>query len=147
MKYPAKFEKERLKEHNNKTVYSLQFIDFPDAVTQGETLEELEEMGQDVLSMVIESMIEDNEEIPMPSDFKGEDILQIAPYPEIEIPVVLKKMRKEAGLTQKEIAKKLELPWQTYQKIERAKKSNITLKTLNKLAKAFGKRLEIGFCD
>ncbi|MCD4784984.1 MAG: helix-turn-helix domain-containing protein [Candidatus Eremiobacteraeota bacterium] len=145
MKYPAKFEKEILEDHDNMTAYSLQFIDFPDAITQGESLEELVEMGQDVLSMVIESMIEDNEEVPLPSKVEGEDILHITPYPEIEIPLVLKNMRKEAGLTQKQVAEKLRIPWQTYQKIERAKKSNITLRTLFKLARAFGKKLEIGF--
>lgn len=76
MKYPARIIKEE-------KGYSLIFVDFPNAVTQGETLEELLKNGKDVLSIAIKHLIDRGREMPEPSDIGGDDILQIEPYPRI----------------------------------------------------------------
>jgi len=135
--YPAKFIKED-------KFYSLKFIDI-DAVTQGKTMEELLLNAQDILSLVIEEDLKRNKEIPAPSKIYGENILYIQPYPEIGISIFLRHLRKESHLTQKQIAEKVNIPYQSYQKIERGLRANITLKTLFKLAKAFDKKLIIDF--
>ncbi|MCD4784777.1 MAG: type II toxin-antitoxin system HicB family antitoxin [Candidatus Eremiobacteraeota bacterium] len=135
--YPAKFIKED-------KFYSLKFIDI-DAVTQGKTMEELLLNAQDILSLVIEEDLKRNKEIPTPSKVYGENILYIQPYPEIGISLFLRHLRKESHLTQKQIAEKVNIPYQSYQKIERGLRANITLKTLFKLAKAFEKKLIIDF--
>lgn len=79
MKYPAKWEKE------SETMYFCRFIDFPNAITQGDTMDELSEMARDVLSLVLEDYLDDEREFPVPTQVEGEDILWAEPYPEIHI--------------------------------------------------------------
>jgi predicted RNase H-like HicB family nuclease len=77
LKYPARFKNSKA---GDLDCFYLEFIDFPDAFTQGLNLKELEENGRDVLSLTLESMVEDNEKIPPPSGIQGKDIIYIEPY-------------------------------------------------------------------
>lgn len=144
LKYPAKWKKSKA---DHAECLFLEFIDIPDAFTQGLTMDELIENGRDVLSLTIKCMLEDNEEIPAPSKFEqhSNDILYIELYPEIAIPLMLKNLRIKTGKTQKEIAQRLGVSYQTYQKMERGKRVNPTLKTLERLAEVFGLRMILDF--
>lgn len=137
IQYPAKFIKEE-------KFYSLKFIDI-DAVTQGKTMEELLSNARDILSLVIEEDLKRNKEISLPSEAFGDNIIYIEPYPEASISLILKQLRSEKNFTQKQVAEKINIPYQSYQKIERGQRANITLKTLFKLARAFDKKLIIDF--
>ncbi|MHC9544629.1 MAG: type II toxin-antitoxin system HicB family antitoxin [Vulcanimicrobiota bacterium] len=90
MKYAARYEKE------SENMYFCKFIDFPNAFTQGDTMEELSEMARDVLSLVLEDYLDDEREFPAPTQVEGEDILWAEPYPEIYIkyPARLEKIEK-----------------------------------------------------
>jgi DNA-binding XRE family transcriptional regulator len=57
----------------------------------------------------------------------------------------IREAREKAGFTQKELAEKSGVPQATISKIESGKR-NLELNTLNKIAKAMGKRIEINFC-
>jgi len=142
IKFPARFEKDKI---NGEDGYFLQFIDFQDAFTQGYTLEELYEMGQDVLSLVLEDYLAKNMDIPEPSHIEDENIIYIEPYLKVAIPVILKKIRLNKKLTQLDVAKKLKVSYQTYQKMERGLVVNPTLSTLEKLAKVFDLKLLLDF--
>lgn len=76
LQYPAKFEKEE-------KFYILEFIDFPQAFTQGKTMEQLVFRAQDVLSIAIKHNLDRNIPIPPPSNIMGENIMLIDPSPEI----------------------------------------------------------------
>jgi predicted RNase H-like HicB family nuclease len=65
MEYIAYLHKER------KSDFGVSFPDFPGCVTAGKTLEEARRMAVDVLSLHIEGMLEDGEEIPEPSTLDG----------------------------------------------------------------------------
>ncbi|MGZ9148073.1 MAG: helix-turn-helix transcriptional regulator [Candidatus Deferrimicrobiaceae bacterium] len=52
-------------------------------------------------------------------------------------------MRKELGLSQKEVVHRLHITYQSYQAWENPKVANPTLKQLSKLADAVGKKLII----
>jgi antitoxin HicB len=142
IKYPARFKPDKI---NNQDGYFLQFLDIPNAFTQGYSIDELYDMGQDVLSLILEDYIEENKEIPMPSEVKGDDILYIEPYSKVALPIVVKILRKLNNLSQKDIAEKLGVSYQTYQKLERGQTVNPTLTTLQRIAKAFGMKMEINF--
>ena len=77
IKYPARFEKE------SEEMYSLGFIDFPGAITQGENMEELRYRAQDVLSLSIQYYLNRDLDIPAPSQTEGDDIIWVEPFPEI----------------------------------------------------------------
>lgn len=136
LKYPAKI-------HNDPDGLWIEFIGLPISGTQGENMEELLEMAEECLSGYLEVLLEEAREIPDPIPAKGEDIIFIEPAPDVAIPILAKKLRNENGLTQDDMAKKLRVSYQTYQKLERGHRSNFTLRTMEKVAKAFGKKLVI----
>jgi antitoxin HicB len=71
LSYPAHFEPQQ------PTGYFVQFLDFENAITQGETIEECKANAQEVLSLIIEDLLDDGKEIPLPSH--GENAFFIAP--------------------------------------------------------------------
>jgi antitoxin HicB len=137
MKYPARFKRDG-------NGYTIKFIDLPNAFTQGDTMEELLFNAQDVLSLILGYRLEENKEIPMPSTkSRGKNVVYVEPFPEIILPLEIRKIRNELGKSQSEIAEKMKIPYQTYQRWERAQKFNPTIKTLERIAKALGKQLVI----
>lgn len=63
--------------------------------------------------------------------------------PHIEIAFQLKKLRK--GFSQTEIASRLGITYQSYQKLENPRKCNPTLKMLERISKVMGKHLSVTF--
>ncbi|MCD4786234.1 MAG: type II toxin-antitoxin system HicB family antitoxin [Candidatus Eremiobacteraeota bacterium] len=137
IKYPARILKDG-------KFFLAKFLDIPDAMTQGENMEELQENAEDILSLALSYLLENNMTIPEPSQQGGDDIIYIKPYHNIALPIMLKKRRKELNLSQMDVAKKMNVKYQTYQKLERAK-INPTLKTLERAAETLGKKLILDF--
>src|SRR5256885_194436 len=61
------------------------------------------------------------------------------------IAITVAKLRAKAGLTQKTLATKVGVTQQVISRLEDPQKSNMTLSTLNKVANALGKHLDVGF--
>jgi antitoxin HicB len=59
------------------------------------------------------------------------------------VALLLRKLR--ADQSQIEIARKLNISYQVYQRLENPRKSNPTLKTLEKIARVYGKKMELDF--
>lgn len=59
--------------------------------------------------------------------------------------IQIAKVREEQHMTQKELAKRLGTTQQTVSRLEDIHDKSYSLKTLSKLAKAFGKRIHIEF--
>jgi len=138
LQYPARI-------HREEDVIWLEFIDLPTCFTQGETIEELKKNAREALSLHLHCMLEDNDEIPDPSNLQGKEIILVQPYYEVALPIMIKKRRKELNMSQKQAAEKMKVPYQTYQKIERGQRVNPTLKTLQKVARALGRTLILDF--
>jgi antitoxin HicB len=138
VEYPGKI-------HNDPDGMWIEFIDLEGCVTQGDTEKELIRNAQEALSLFLEEYIGNNKEVPFPSQVKADDIVYINPYPEVAIPLLVKRLRMEQGLTQKDIAEKLGVSYQTYQKLERGQRVNPTLKTLEQIADVFNLRLVLDY--
>ena len=54
-------------------------------------------------------------------------------------------LRKKSGMTQAELARRMETCQEVISRLETRRRSGLTVATLNKVAKAFGKKLEIKF--
>ena len=67
-------------------------------------------------------------------------------YKDFEVSVILKQLRKESGLTQKDLAEKLHTKKTAISRIENQGK-DIKVSTLFKIAKALHKQVVINFCD
>ena len=64
----------------------------------------------------------------------------IEPELKIAFAITLKKERERLGLTQKDVAERLNVNWAYYQRIENPRKTNPTLGTIIKLQKVFNRR-------
>jgi antitoxin HicB len=128
--YPAKIV------HNRKDkAYLVSFPDFPNVNTFGDTLEEAIYYAHEALSLSVEVDFERGFDMPKPSKIQGKNIYQIRLPLHVEIPLRLRELR--GNQSQKEVAKKLKISAQAYQKFEHPTKCNLTLKTLEQLEKVF----------
>ena len=131
--YPAKFEKAA------ESGYVVEFINLPSCVTEGDTLEEAKAMAKEAISAMLYSLDSRRMAIPEPSTIKGKGIHYIEPELKIAFAITLKKERERLGLSQKDIAERLNVNWTYYQRIENPRRTNPTLKTIEKLQKVYNR--------
>jgi antitoxin HicB len=82
--------------------------DLPEAITQGETLEEALAEAADALEEAVAGRISDVRDIPMPSDAKrGERMVSVPPSMALKAAVYLAV--REAGITNSELARRMRL--------------------------------------
>jgi antitoxin HicB len=134
--YPAHIE-----QHDD--TYLVVFPDLENVMTYGATLNEALANAEEALNGCIESDFERNFTLPSPSIVSGENIYSIPVAPHIAIAIMLRTLR--ADRPQVEIARQLKISYQVYQRLENPRKANPTVKTLEKIAQVFGKRVELGF--
>lgn len=135
IKYPLKIHKAE------EGGYWAEFPDLPGCVTEGETEEEILAKAKDALSGWLAVRFERNFAIPEAKRLKGKNIRWVEPSPDVSIPLMIRKIRNDLGLSQKEVAKRLNITYQSYQTWENPNAANPTLKQLRKLADAIGKKL------
>ena len=134
--YPAIFTYDKTEK-----VYNVSFPDLPGCYTYGETLDKAKKMAVQALTGYLESIDSRKIKIPEPSKLRQKNVYLIKPEKKVAFAIWLKKQREKAGLSQSEIAKKLGIKYQTYQRFEDPSKTNPTLKTIIKLEKVFQQEL------
>ena len=115
-----------------------QFPDMTNIVTSGLSQEEALAMAKEALDGCLEADISQGNTIPQPAYKKGHPIT-VANH--IAVALQLRELRGEQSQT--DIAKKLGLSYQAYQRLENPKKSNPTIKTLERIAHVFGRELNV----
>lgn len=123
--------------------YLVTFPDLENVMTYGATIEEALHNGEEALNGCIESDFERNFIIPSPSAVAGDKTYSIPVAPHIAVAIMLRTLR--ADRPQTEVARQLNISYQVYQRLENPRKANPTVKTLEKIARVFGKRFELGF--
>jgi antitoxin HicB len=137
LKYPARFEP------SEEGGYVVEFIDLPGCHSEGDTMEEAKAMAREALTGWLESVYSRDLRIPEPSTLAGSDVHYFSPEPEIEIPIMIRKLRTEKGLSQKQVADAIGIKYQTYQRFENPRTFNATVKNLKRISNVLGKELEI----
>jgi len=122
-------------------LYGVEFPDLPNVITVGSTREEALAMASDALNSALKSDVSRGLSMPEPSAKVGADLFPIEVAPHIVIAWQIRKLRGERS--QSEIAARLGLTYQAYQRLENPMKGNPTVKTLERVARALGKRLEV----
>jgi antitoxin HicB len=110
-------------------------------MTDGESLEEAKAMAADAITGLIESYIDRQIPFNVPATVEAPDIYAIEPAPSVSFALWLRAKRKASGMTLTDVADKLGVKYQVYQRLEDPAKTNPTLKTLAKLEKVFGETL------
>ena len=118
--------------------YIAQFPDMTNIVTCGFSKDETLAMAKEALDGCLETDISHGNTIPKPSFKKGYPIT-VANH--ITVAMQLRELRGEQSQT--DIAKKLGLSYQAYQRLENPRISNPTIKTLERIAHVFGRELNV----
>jgi antitoxin HicB len=119
-------------------VYIAQFPDITNVQTYGHTREEALVMAKEALEGCLECDISRGMPIPPPS-YKGGYPVTVASH--IALPLQLRELRGRRS--QGDIAQKLGLSYQSYQRLENPRKANPTVKTLEKIARVYQRELSI----
>jgi antitoxin HicB len=126
------------KNDSGEDIFIAQFPDMTNIVTCGFSKDEALAMAKEALDGCLESSIENGMEI-VPSSFKGGYPITVANN--IVVSLQLRKLRGKES--QSEIAKRLNISYQAYQRLENPRKANPTIKTLERIARAYGRDLNI----
>jgi antitoxin HicB len=122
-------------------VYNVSFPDLPGCFTYGDNLEEAKINAKESLTGFLESIDLRKLKIPKPSHLQGEEVYYIQPEKNVAFAIWLKQKREDKGLTQEQIAQKLGIAYQTYQRFEDPTKSNPTLKSITRLEEVLNEKV------
>lgn len=115
----------------------------------GDTLAEARRHAQEVLTLYLESGSTrelDRDLDALPPQLQGEKGWEwVRPDASAEVPLMIRQLRRQAGLSQKQAATRLGVPQTTWQKWEDPARCNATLDTLGKVARTLGRVLEVTF--
>jgi len=124
--------------------YIASFPDLPNVNTHGSDLSEALAMAKEALNGALETDFERGFSLPAPQNLRMKKLhYPIAVLPHIDLAYTLKKIRNSHS--QSEIAKRLGITYQAYQKLENPRKCNPTVKTLEKISEVMGRKLAILF--
>ena len=115
-----------------------QFPDMPNVLTYGNSHEHALEMAKEALEGCLESDIPRGLPIP-PPEYSGGYPVAVSSH--IALSILLRSLR--GGMSQTEVASRLGLSYQAYQRLENPRKANPTVKTLEKIARVYGRELSI----
>lgn len=116
------------------------FRDIKNAFTGALTREKAICNAQEVLDLILLDLLEKGEMIPTPSSIKQGEI-PISASPDVAAPALLHILRTISHRSMADVAKKMGVPYQSYQRMESGK--NLTMKSLKKAASALGSIVEI----
>lgn len=101
LRYPARFEPDEADGG-----YVVTFRDIPEAITQGETLDEARSMGADALLTSMDFYFEDKRPVPAPSKAKkGEELIALPAS--VSAKVLLLNEMLAQGVTPSELARRM----------------------------------------
>ena len=129
--------------HKKGSGYWLEFPDLPGCFTQGDSREEVLEHAREALSLWLEDARDPDWDIPVPKARRGRQYVWIEPYEDVSIPLMIRQARQRKGLSQRDLAKKLGMSVQQFQKLEYPGKSNPTVRTLAAVSEALDEQLRI----
>jgi antitoxin HicB len=96
--------------------YTITFPDFPEAISEGDTLEEANYNATEVLDLTLKSRMEDNEIIPLPHSESGANMHMIAPDVNIQAALLVKLNRGEKKFS--DLARTLGTSWPAVSRLE-----------------------------
>ncbi|WP_175867877.1 type II toxin-antitoxin system HicB family antitoxin [Burkholderia diffusa] len=101
LRYPARFEQDE-----EDGGYVVTFRDIPEAITQGDTLDEARSMGADALLTAMDFYFEDKRPVPAPSKAKkGEELIALPAS--VSAKVMLLNEMLAQGVTPSELARRM----------------------------------------
>jgi antitoxin HicB len=136
LRYPARFEPAE------EGGFVVTFRDVPEAITQGDSIEEARAMAADALLTAMDFYFEDRRPVPAPSKAKkGEELVALPAT--VSAKVLLLNEMIEQKVTPSELARRLGTSPQAVNRIVDIHHAT-KIDTIAEAVEALGKRLEIG---
>ena len=110
-------------------------------ITYGNTLDEAKAMAAEAITGLLESYLEHGDNIIIPKAVSTRGWYRIEIEPGLAFALWLRNTRLSHNMTLTDVAEKMGVKYQVYQKLENPKTANPTLKTLKKLENIFGQEL------
>jgi antitoxin HicB len=110
-------------------------------MTYGDTLEEAKKMAAEAASGLLETYLEHDLKFIIPGMDQSPGWYEIELDPGLAFALWLRSTRKAHNMTLADIAEKMGVKYQVYQKLENPKTANPTLKTMKKLEQIFDTEL------
>ena len=110
-------------------------------ITYGDSLDEAKAMATEAVSGLLESYLEHGDKFAIPKSVTARGWYNIEIAPGLAFALWLRNTRLANNMTLAEVAEKMGVKYQVYQKLENPKTANPTLKTLKKLEVIFGQEL------
>ncbi len=123
--------------------YSVSFPDLPGCFSSGDTRDDAAENAREALSLYLEEARDPKWDVPKPNARKSRRYVWLRPFVDVAIPLMIRQARLSHGLTQTQLAKRLQITLQQLQKLETPGRSNPTVKTLAAISEALEAALEI----
>jgi predicted RNase H-like HicB family nuclease/DNA-binding XRE family transcriptional regulator len=123
--------------------YSVIFPDLPGCFSDGKNLEDALISAREALSLHLEEARNPKWAVPKPVERKGTHYYWITPHEDVAVPLMVRQARLKHGLTQGQMAARLDISIQQLQKLETPGKSNPTVRTLVAITKVLQEDLEI----
>ncbi len=123
--------------------YSVSVPDLPGCFSSGDTRDDAAENAREALSLYLEEARDPKWDVPKPKARKSRRYVWVHPFVDVAIPLMIRQARLSRGLTQKKLAKRLQITLQQLQKLETPGRSNPTVKTLAAISEALEEALEI----
>ncbi|MEI8095714.1 MAG: type II toxin-antitoxin system HicB family antitoxin [Spirochaetales bacterium] len=117
----------------------VEFPDLPGCLTEGPNKTEAAAAASEALSAWLESVLA--REVPFCEPSNRPDLVNVEPEANVAFAFWLRRERQRSGLTLTDVATRLGVKYQVYQKLENPATANPTLKTLKKLEAVFGQTL------
>ena len=121
--------------------YFVEFPDIPEAITEGESLEEAYFNAQEVLTLAIEGRLEEGLEVPEPSRCNDGQQL-ISPSARAQAALLIRWAKRHGSHTTSELARSLNTSWPAISRLEDPKHWP-SLRQLEKIANVLGQQLII----
>ena len=122
------------------------FIEPPNVTTYGTEWDHAKQAAQEALAAALEVDFEQGYHLPAatrPKAAKGARVVFVPLEPDVRMAYVLRDLREQEGLTQRQVAERIGITYQSYQRMERPGRSNLSLATLARVARALHRELVI----
>ena len=110
-------------------------------ITYGNSLDEAKVMAAEAVSGLLESYLEHGDKFAIPKAVSKNGWYNIEIDPGLSFALWLRNARISRNMTLAEVAEKMGVKYQVYQKLENPRTANPTLKTLKKLEMIVGQEL------
>ena len=110
-------------------------------ITYGSSQDEAKDMATEAVTGLLESYLEHGDRFVIPRATTAKGWCNIEVEPGLAFALWLRNTRLSHNMTLADVAEKMGVKYQVYQKLEHPKTANPTLKTIKKLETIFGQEL------